>query len=152
MGLIELLENESVDYKCLSHNPIYCAQKMAQVEHVKGHYIAKPVVIKADNAFYMCVVPGCCKIDLDTLTSLLGAEEARLATEQELAGIFPDCEIGAEPPFGSLYDLSTLMDKRLMDDEFIIFQSGSHEKAIKITMEDYLKLESPTTLSFSYHL
>ena len=90
-------------------------------------------------------------VDLDALKRQLGAQQITLAEESEMATLFPDCSIGAEPPFGNLYGLLTLMDKSLEMDEYIMFQSGSHEQAIRMEMDEYKKLVSPRILSFSYH-
>jgi Ala-tRNA(Pro) deacylase len=69
-----------------------------------------------------------------------------------MAELFADCEIGAEPPFGSFYGLPTIMDDRLENDEFIVFQSGTHDRAIRMDMASYLRIETPRIGSFSYHL
>lgn len=152
MGVISMLEDRNVEYKYSFHPPTYCAQRMAQVEHVHGMNVAKPVIIKADGRFYMCVLAACCKINFNALKSVLQAENVKLANEQEIENIFQDCEVGAEPPFGSIYGLPTLMDDRLEKDEYIVFQGGTHENAVKIKMSDYIKIESPMIYSFSYHI
>ena len=152
MGVLKMLERESVEYKYSFHRPTYCAQRMAQEEHVHGQDVAKPVVIKADGKFYMCVLAACCKIDFEALKSILSAKNVHLANELEIERLFPDCEVGAEPPFGSLYGIPTLLDDRLENNDFIIFQGGTHENAIKIHMNDYLRLENPLIRSFSYHI
>jgi Ala-tRNA(Pro) deacylase len=100
----------------------------------------------------MCVLSACCKIDLGALKSQLGAKSVDLAEETEIGIIFEDCELGAEPPFGNLYDLPVVMDKALEQDDHITFQAGTHEKAIRMSMEDYRKLVEPKVLEFSYHM
>ncbi|MHC4288123.1 MAG: aminoacyl-tRNA deacylase [Planctomycetota bacterium] len=76
----------------------------------------------------------------------------RLAEEDELSKLFPGCQVGAEPPFGSLYGMPTILDNRMENDEFIVFQSGTDEEAIKIGMQDYLEIETPRISSFSAHV
>jgi len=100
----------------------------------------------------MCVVSSSRRIDLAALKTQLGATSVELAKEDEMAGIFSDCELGAEPPFGNLYDLPTVIDKTLTADDHIIFQAGSHEKAIRLAMDDYRKLVEPRVLAFTYHI
>jgi Ala-tRNA(Pro) deacylase len=114
--------------------------------------VAKPVIIKADGKYLMCVLSACCKIDLGALKSQLGAKSVDLAEEKEIGSIFDDCELGAEPPFGNLYDLPVVMDKALEKDDHITFQAGTHEKAIRMSMDDYRKLVEPKLLDFSYHM
>ena len=86
------------------------------------------------------------------MKSQLGVKKADLADETEIGKLFPDCDLGAEPPFGNLYDLPTIMDKSLEDDDYILFQAGSHEKAIRMSMANYRKLVQPKVLAFSYQV
>jgi Ala-tRNA(Pro) deacylase len=124
---------------------------MAAEEHVPGMNVAKPVIVRVDGEHFMCVLPACCKVDLDALKRQLGAEDIKLSDENEMAKLFPDCALGAEPPFGNLYGLITLMDDTLEEDEFIVFQGGTHEDAVKMGTEEFKKLAQPRIMSFSYH-
>lgn len=151
MKVIDFLEDVSARYEVTQHRPTFTAQQMAAEEHVSGMAVAKPVVIRAGDCYYMCVLPACCKIDLDVLKDQLGVEEVTLADEGEMAKLFPDSALGAEPPFGSLYDLETIMDKTLEADDYIVFQGGTHEQAIKMDMDEYRRIAVPKVLSFSYH-
>lgn len=150
MGVLELLDKSGVRYEVSEHKPTFTAQRLAAVEHEPGRYVAKPVVVKADGKYILCVLSAADKIDLRALKSSLGAKEVELAEEKEMGKIFGDCELGAEPPFGNLYDIVTVIDKRLEKDDHIIFQAGSHEKSVKMSMADYRKLVSPKVLEFSY--
>ena len=152
MRVIELLDKSAVNYEITEHPPAFTAQQMAAAEHEPGKYVAKPVIVKTDGKYIMCVLPACCKIDFDALKKQFGAKEVELVREKEIGGIFEDCELGAEPPFGNLYDLPTVMDKALEKDDHIIFQAGTHEKAIRMNMDDYRKLVEPKVLEFSYHM
>jgi len=152
MEVLEFLKKSGVRYEVTEHKPAFTAQSMAAVEHEPGKYVAKPVIVKADGKYVMCVVSANHKIDLRTLKSQLPAKSVELATEEDMEKIFGDCELGAEPPFGNLYDLPTIMDKALEGDDHIMFQGGTHEKAIRISMDDYRKLVAPKLLEFSYHI
>ncbi len=152
MRVIELLDKSGVKYEVTEHPPAFTAQQMAAAEHEPGQYVAKPVVIKADGEYVMCVLSACYKIDLKALKSQIGAESVELAEEKDIGKIFDDCELGAEPPFGNLYDLPTIMDKALEGDDHITFQGGTHDKAIRMSMADYRKLVEPKVLEFSYHV
>ena len=151
MRVIEFLDKEGVKYELTEHKPTFTAQHMAAEEHEPGKYVAKPVIIRADDKYLMCVVAACYKIDLGALKKQLGAKKVELAEEKDMGKIFGDCELGAEPPFGNLYDLTTIMDKALEADDHITFQAGSHDKAIRMSMGDYIKLVKPKVLEFSYH-
>ena len=152
MTIKEYLDRHSVRYEMIGHVPTFTAQQMAAEMHIKGLNIAKPVVVRADNEIYMCVLPACSKIDIDHLKEQVNASEVELLSEKELAKLFPECQLGAEPPFGSLYGLTTIMDASLEDDYDITFQAGNNDKAIKMTMQDYKKLVHPCVMDFSYHM
>ena len=151
MRVKEFLDDSSVSYNVTEHIPAFTAQQIASVEHEPGKYVAKPVIVKVDGKRIMCVLPACYKIDLGELKEQFGAKQVELADEKEIGELFDDCELGAEPPFGNLYNLPVIMDKTLTNDDHIIFQDGSHDHAIKLNMEDYLKLVNPKVMNFSYH-
>jgi Ala-tRNA(Pro) deacylase len=152
MRVIEFLDKSGVKYEVSEHPAAFTAQQMAAVEHEPGRYVAKPVIVKADGKPVVCVLAACSKIDLGALKNQLGAKSVELAEEKEIGAMFPDCDLGAEPPFGNLYDLPTIMDKALENDDHIRFQSGTHEKSIRMSMDDYIKLVEPKVLEFSYHM
>jgi Ala-tRNA(Pro) deacylase len=151
MRVTELLDKSGVNYEITEHKPTFTAQRMAAVEHEPGKYVAKPVIIKADDKYMMCVLSANLKIDLNGLKGQLGTGSVELAKEEEIGRLFPDCELGAEPPFGNLYELPTIMDKAMENDDHIVFQAGMHDKAIRMSMADYRKLVEPKILAFSYH-
>ena len=152
MQVTQLLDKDHVKYEIREHRPVFQAQRLAQEEHVKGTNVAKPVIVKADGQFYMCVIPACCNLDLETVKSILASDSIELVDEAQFEKMFPDCELGAEPPFGSIYGLPVLLDDRLENDEFIVFQAGTHTQAIKMSMAEYKRMERPAVFSFSYHV
>ncbi len=152
MRVIKFLDESGVKYNPRDHKPAFSAQRMAAEEHESGKYVAKPVIVKVDGKLIMCVLAACNKIDLAALKNSLKAKKVELAKEEEMAALFDDCEIGAEPPFGNLYDLPTIIDKALEADDHIVFQAGRHDKAIEISMADYKKLVSPKAMEFSYRM
>jgi Ala-tRNA(Pro) deacylase len=149
MGVIEFLEKSHVKYEILEHTPVFSAQGLAAVEHEPGRFVAKPVIVKADDRHIMCVICACHKLDLTKLKSQLDAKKVELADENEIGKLFPDCELGAEPPFGNLYDLPTVVDKQLEKDDHILFQGGTHGKAIRMSLADFERLAEPKVLDIS---
>jgi Ala-tRNA(Pro) deacylase len=150
MKLLEFLNDKGVQFEITEHNPTFSAQRMAAQEHEHGRFVAKPVIVGIDGQMVMCVLDANHKIDLKALKEKLGAKKVDLASEDEIGGIFTDCELGAEPPFGNLYDIETIMDKSLESDDHIVFQAGAHNKAVKMTMADYRKLVQPKIMAISY--
>ena len=148
----QYLRDQGVPFEHHTHAPVYTAQELAAEEHVPGRDVAKTVIVKADDRFAMCVLPACCKLDLAKAAQALGAKHCRLADESEMARLFPDVEIGAEPPFGNLYDMPTLVDASLAGEDRIVFASDSHREAIAMKYADYARLTGPQVADFSVHL
>jgi Ala-tRNA(Pro) deacylase len=147
---MDYLDKSGVKYEIDTHSPTFTAQRMASIEHQSGKFVAKPVIVKVDGKFMMCVLSAPKKVDLQALKTSLGAKSVELADENDMAKIFDDCQLGAEPPFGDLYKLPTIIDKDLDSQDHILFQAGSHEKTIQMSMADYRKLAKPKVLKFSY--
>lgn len=152
MNVLEYLDRHSAHYEMNDHVDTFTAQQMAAQTHIPGMHVAKPVIVRADEKVYMCVLPACCKIDMDALKSQVNAEDVELVDEKEMAKLFPDCQLGAEPPIGGIYGLTTIIDKSLEEDDYVAFQGGTHDKTIKMTMQEYKNLTHPCVLDFSYHI
>lgn len=150
MSILEYLQKQHSSYKVTEHKPAYTAEQLATLEHVSPREVAKPVVVRADGRFCICVLPADRRIDLYAIQKHLRAQNVRLASEHEMETLFDDSEIGAEPPFGNLYNLPTLVDKKLTKDTEIVFQAGSHEQAVHMKLNDYINLTKPDVFPFSY--
>lgn len=137
------LRDQGVHYETHQHPTAYTAQGLAHVEHVTGYKVAKPVIVKGRSGYAMCVLPAPKRIQLRRVADALHDPEVRLATEEEMAGLFPDCELGAEPPVGAMFGLRTLMDPTLKDDESLLMQAGSHRESIKMSRADWERVCSP---------
>ena len=137
MKLETLLDDRGINYEKHTHTVAYTAQGLAHAEHVSGYNVAKPVIVKGSHGFAMCVLPAPKHVDLQKVANLLNEPQVRLATETEMADLFPECELGAEAPVGTLYGMRTIMDDQLLDDNFLILQSGSHTESVKIRREDW---------------
>jgi Ala-tRNA(Pro) deacylase len=116
---------------------------LAVTEQVSGWIVAKPVLIWAGGRLVMGMVPGPLRIDLERVKASLGVEAARLAEETEFAAAFPDCEVGAEPPLGNLYDVAVYVDRRLLQASRLVFWAGSHTASLTLDTSDYLRVVDP---------
>ncbi|MEP6709317.1 MAG: YbaK/EbsC family protein [Verrucomicrobiota bacterium] len=135
--------NESkVGYEILHHPEAVTAQRIAQAGHVKGRRHAKVVMVKSGEQHVITVLPADHRIDLEKVSKAVG-KAASLDTEQEFTLLFPDCAVGAMPPFGNLYGLPTYVDKSLSQEEYIVFEAGTHTDAIKLSYRDYEKIVKP---------
>jgi Ala-tRNA(Pro) deacylase len=141
--LQEFLDSKGVRYSHTVHPLAYTAREVAHAEHVRPQEMAKVVIIVTDGEYRMAVLPATRLVDLPELRTALEAHGTRLATEEELSRIFPDCELGAMPPFGNLYNLKILMDAALMADETIAFNAGTHRDVVHMRLDDYRRIAKP---------
>ena len=140
--LIDCLNENKVRYEILHHPEAVSAQRIAQAEHVKGRHHAKVVMIKSGDQHVMMVLPADHQIDLEKAEKAIG-KVVSLDKEQEFKSLFPDCAIGAMPPFGNLYGLSTYVEKHLAEQDYIVFEAGTHTDAIKMSYRDYDTIVKP---------
>ena len=145
----EFLEENKIKYVSISHSTAYTAQEVAASAHIPGKEMAKTVMIKNDGKMAMAVLPANFKIDFDKLKKITGSQNVELASEEEFKYMFPDCEIGAMPPFGNLYDMQVFVAESLAEDEDIDFNAGTHRELIKIKYKDFEKLVKPNAGKFS---
>lgn len=138
----EYLLSHGVSYELDEHPVAYTAQEVAAAEHVPGDQFAKPVMLMADGKLVMVVLPAPSHVDLTKAAKALGCDEVRLATESEFAPAFPDCERGAEPPIGNLYEVPTYLDTGF-ESERVMFNAGSHTQVITMSREAYLAVARP---------
>ncbi len=143
------LDEHNIKYTIIKHSSAYTAQEIAASAHISGKELAKTVVIKIDGKMAMAVLPASYKISFDDLKEVLGAEKVRLAYEQEFMDKFPDCEVGAMPPFGNLYGMEVYVAEILADDEEIAFSACSHTELIRMKYKDFAELVKPKKLKFS---
>ena len=146
--LKDFLDSKHVHYDVLAHQVAYTAPELAHALHVPGKEFAKVVVTKVGKQFVITVLPSTWNVDLTRLTRVFGTMEVRLATEEELRGLFPDCELGAMSPFGNLYGLGTYVDRSLTEDEKIVFRGGSRSDAVRMRYQDFATLAQATVAEF----
>jgi len=142
--LQSLLVQSRVEYELLPHREAFTAQEVAQSTHVRGRRVAKVVLVRAKRDQYlMAVVPASEHVDLELLAHVSGHKHLELATEGEILRVFPDCEPGAMPPFGNLYDLPIFLDACLAHEDTIIFQAGNHHEVVRMPFSQYERLAGP---------
>ncbi len=147
--LEELLKKNGINFKTVVHQEAYTAQEIAASMHIHGREVLKSVMIKADGRFVMAVLPASARVDFRKLKDALENKELKLASESEFRGLFPDCEPGAEPPFGNLYNVETVVDKSVTEDEHIFFNAGNHYESIEMDYRDFERLVRPKIADFA---
>jgi Ala-tRNA(Pro) deacylase len=142
------LDHEHVHYDVLPHSQTFRAVAVAQTLRLPEQEVAKVVIVKVKQWFVTTVLPANWKVDLHRLRKIFGTHRVRLATEEEIAHLFPDCEVGAMPPLGTLYGLPVYVDRSLTVGEEIIFEGGTHSEAIRMRYWDFAALVFPTVVEF----
>jgi Ala-tRNA(Pro) deacylase len=148
--LREFLDSHNIKYLVISHSLAYTAQGVAALAHVSGKKLAKTVIVKIDGVLAMAVVPASDHVDLDQLRTLTGANIVEVATELEFKGAFPDCETGAMPPFGNLYDMPVYADISLAEQDEITFSAGTHRELVRLRWMDMARLVNPAVDRLTY--
>ena len=141
--LKEALDEAKISYEVYNHALAYTAQEIAAKQHFSGREMAKVVMIDVDGTLVMGVIPGSRKISLEMVRASLGAKKARLASEDQFISRFPDCEIGAMPPFGNLFGLKVYVDPALEQDEYIYFNAGNHVQTVRLKYADFAWVVKP---------
>ena len=149
--LIDCLDQNNVEYEILHHSEAVTAQRIAQAEHVKGRHQAKVVIMKAGDQRVMLVLPADHYVDLEKVERVVG-EAVSFDHENEFRSLFPDCVIGAMPPFGNLYGLPTYVDKSLSEQDYIVFEAGTHTDAIIMNYRDYENIVKPKVADLAIKL
>ncbi len=148
-----LLEVEGLHHATVRHFEAFSALEAAVASRIPGEEVAKAVVVREGGGRYlMAIVPATCQLDLDALAWASGHETVALATEKEVTLLFPDCESGAVPPFGALYDIPTFLDLCLCEGPKIYFTAGSRRELVGMRMADFVFAARPMLGQFCRHI
>lgn len=146
--LMEFLDSHHVKYVKISHSMAFTAQEIAASAHVPGKEMAKTVIVRIDGKPAMAVLPASRRVDLERLREAARARKVELTNEQDFKSRFPDCEVGAMPPFGHLYDMDVYVDGSLARDDEIAFNAGLHTELVRMRFADFKSLETPKLADF----
>jgi Ala-tRNA(Pro) deacylase len=149
--LISYLNDKKIGYEILHHPEAFTAQTIAAAEHIKGRHHAKVVMVKSGGEHLMAVLPADSRVDLEKLEKVTG-KPTSLETEAEFKHLFPDCAPGTMPPFGDLYGIPTYVDRKLADEDYIVFEAGTHTDAIRLAYSDYEQAAKPRVEEFAVKL
>ena len=149
--LRDFLDKNNIKYVTVKHSLAFTAQEIAASAHIKGKELAKSVLIKIDGKLAMCVLPAANKINFDSLKEYFNGKNVRLANEIEFQDKFPECEVGAMPPFGNLYGIDVYVEESLSKDEDIAFNACSHTELFQMGFKDFERLVKPKFIKLSYH-
>jgi Ala-tRNA(Pro) deacylase len=145
--LRSFLETNHAEYTLTDHAKAFTAREVAQAEHLPPKEVAKTVVIFGDGEYHMVVIPASKLVDFQELRPALGLSQVRMATEDELAKLFADCELGAMPPIGVMYGLTVYLDSSLAGEPAIAFNAGTHREVVHMRTAEYRRLAHPVIVS-----
>ncbi|MFA6456763.1 MAG: YbaK/EbsC family protein [Bacteroidota bacterium] len=144
------LDSHQVKYVVITHSQAYTSLEIAALARIPGKEIAKTVIVNADGKMMMVVLPASHMIDFTSLRSFANTQHMELASEQQFKDLFPECEVGAMPPFGNLFNMEVIVSESLAEDEMIAFNAGTHKELVKMTYRDFVQLVQPKTGKLSF--
>lgn len=143
------MQEHAISYEVIEHPQAFTAQQVAHAIHTSGKILAKTVVLETDGTHVMCVVPAHHKVKIGWVKDLLSAKSVRLADEETLEKLFTDCEVGAMPPFGPVYDIPVVISEELSKEPEIIFNACTHRHCVKMGYKDFEKAVEPKVAEIS---
>jgi Ala-tRNA(Pro) deacylase len=145
--VVDYLNEHQVSFSTFQHPPAFTAQEIAESAHISGHRLAKTVVVKLDGKLALCIVPATERVNFSRLRHAAGSHTAELASEDEFAGAFPQCEPGATPPFGELFGVDVYAVDSLQKGQPVAFNSGDSSELLMMSWSDFQKLAHPVVLT-----
>jgi Ala-tRNA(Pro) deacylase len=143
------LDSQNIKYVTIRHSPAYTAQEVAASAHIPGREMVKTVIVKIGGRMAMAVLPANRKVVVQDLRDITGETDVKFASEEEFNRLFPDCETGAMPPFGNLYNMDVYVAPSLAEDEQIAFNAGTHTEVVRMAYQDFARLVKPRIASFT---
>ena len=150
--LEKYLQESGVAYEVMQHPAAYTASEIAGAQHIPGKEMIKAVIIKSGDTFVMCVLSAIHLIDFEKLETSAGLKGLELASEGEVSRLFPDYEKGAEPPFGHLYQLKMYIDSQVAQNDWVVFNAGTHTDVVKMRAQDFIDLSKGIAADFGRHI
>ena len=147
--LLHYLNSNKVDFQVMEHDPAFSAHDVAVATHVPEGEMAKAIVVRIDDHLWMAVLRSDQRINQQMIRRVFGARNVHLAHEEDLDVLFPDCQLGAMPPFGHLYGLPVMVEERLAEDDEIVFNACSHTRSVKMKFKDFRRLAKPVIAAFA---
>ena len=145
----DFLDSQNIPFETLHHSQAFTGQEIAHSLHISGQKCVKAVAVAADGKTVLAVIPASHRLNLEELRATLEVSQLEMLHERELVGLFPDCDLGAVPPFGNLYGIEVWVDRAVADAEEILFCAGTHEDCIRMRYSDFSRVALPRLGRFS---
>jgi len=148
--LVEYLTQNNVTFELKEHPSAFAAQDVAFKAGIPGRLFAKTVLVKLDGDMAMAVLPADSRVDFHLLRETAGADTISLAVEDEFEKLFPDCELGAMPPFGQMYGMEVFVAGSLIRADTITFNAGTHTETLTMPFWEFERLVEPRIGYFTF--
>lgn len=139
-SLVEQLDRASVAFELIGHTRTTSAAAEARALGLDPHEVAKTVVLVTPDGFVRAVLPASDRLDLRKVRTVLDTRDVQLATEEALAGAYPDFELGAVPPLGGAGGDRVFVDRQLCENEWVVLEAGTHEQSLRLRTADLVEL------------
>jgi len=146
---LDYLHTNGIRFAHTTHSPAYTAEEVALAEHMPLQRMSKTVVLRDKDGYVLAVVPADSHVDVEILRTMIGVPSLFVARENDLCLLFPNAEVGAMPPLGSLFGLPVYLDREVANREFIAFNAGTHRDVIHMRVADFRQLVQPVMGDFS---
>jgi len=145
-AVVEFLEGEGVKYELIEHEPTMSGADEVRTLHQPPEQVAKTLILHDGSAYVIAAIPASERLDLHKLRELLGATRGlRLAGEDEIARDFPALEVGAVPPFGPMVPAAEVIDRKLLDQPWILCPAGDHRHSVLVDPRDVVRITGAST-------
>jgi Ala-tRNA(Pro) deacylase len=138
--LYEYLQSRGTLYDVRMHEHSDSSAETARSANIRAGQLAKPVILEDEDGAVMAVVPADRTVRIARLARLLGRRGLRLCPEERLSSMFEDCELGAVPPVGMVWDMPTVVDAELDAAEMVYLEAGDHEQLLRMSREQFRTL------------
>ena len=139
LTLKQYLQDHKIAYEVMSHNKTGCSSLTAEASHVPGECLAKGVILRKDGGYMMAILPASRHVALAEVGHSLD-QPVGLASEEEIAGLFPDCEEGAVPAIAMAYGLDGVVDDAFDGLKDIYIEGGDHRTLLHLKGRQFRKL------------
>ena len=129
----------------IPHEQTYTSIDEARALGISADEVLKTVVLGTASGHALAVIPGSRRLDIRAVEKAISDKHVRLAAEQEIESDFPDYELGAMPPLGSLHGAPTYVDPEVIGHETVVFAAGTQTESVKVRTEDLFR-DEPVTI------
>ncbi len=146
--ITKLLDQAKVKYNVIEHRVVFTAHDVGATTKKKLGEIAKVVLVKADKDFVLIVLPAGKYLDLSGIKKALKSKKISIASEKDITNQLKT-KVGLLHPFGSQYNLKTLLDKNLSRAKKMIASAGTYTHSLELSMKDFEKVVKPVKGAFA---